>query len=71
MGDIKDLDPDVVQGVLNFIGTNTQVPETLEVPEDVKEGMGVGPSDMGTEDVPDKLGSLRLLNKVSFGIREQ
>ena len=43
MGDVKDLDPDVVQGVLNFIDTNTQVPETLEVPEDVKEGMGWGP----------------------------
>ena len=71
MGDIKDLDPDVVQGVLNFIDTNTQVPETLEVPEDVKEGMGVGLLDMGTENVPDKLGSLRLLNKASFGIREQ
>ena len=71
MGDVKDLDPDVVQGVLNFIDTNTQVLETLEVPEDVKEGMGVGPSDTGTENVPDKLGSLRLLNKVSFGIREQ
>ena len=56
MGDVKDLDPDVVQGVLNFIDTN---PETLEVLEDVKEGMGVGPSDTGTENVPDKLGSLR------------
>ena len=71
MGDVKDLDPDVVQGVLNFIDTNTQLPETLEVLEDVKVGMGVGPSDTGTENVPDKLGSLRLLNKVSFGIRDQ
>ena len=71
MADVKDLDPDVVQGVLNFIDTNTQVLETLEVPEDVKEGMGVGPTDMGTENVRDKLGSLRLLNKVSFGIQEQ
>ena len=69
MGDVKDVEPDVV--VLNFIDTNTQVPETLEVPEDVKEGMGVGPTDMGTENVPDELGSLRLLNKVSFGIWEQ
>ena len=71
MGDVKDLDPDVVQGVLNFIDTNTKVLETLEVTEDVKEGMGVGPSDMGTENVPHKLGSLRLLNKVSIGIWEQ
>ena len=57
MGDVEDVDPDVVQGVLNFIDTNTQVPETLE---DVKEGIGVGPTDTGTENVPDKLGSLNL-----------
>ena len=57
---MEDVDPDVVQGVLNFIDTNTQVPETLEVPEDVKEGIGVGPTDTGTENVPDKLGSLTL-----------
>ena len=43
MGDVKDVNPDVVQGVINFIDTNTQVLETLEVLEDVKEGIGWGP----------------------------
>ena len=68
ISDVKDVDPDVLQGVLNFIETNTQVEGQIDVPEDVKQDMGV--LSTGTE-VIDEMRSLRALNKVSFGIREQ
>ena len=71
IGDVKDVDPDVLQGVLNFIDTNTQVAEQIDMPEDVKQDFGaLSTGTMGAE-VIDEMGSLRALNKVSFGIREQ
>ena len=71
IGDVKDVDPDVLQGVLNFTDTNTQVVEQIDVPEDVKQDFGaLSTGTMGAE-VIDEMGSLRALNKVSFGIQEQ
>ena len=68
IGDVKDVDPDVLQGVLNFIDMNTQVVKQVDVPEDVKQDLGVlSTGTLGTE-VIDEMGSLQALNKVSFGI---
>ena len=71
IGDVKDVDPELLQGVLNFIEMNTQVPEKIEVPEDVKQDLGMTSTDIPGTDVKDEIGTLQALNKVSFGIREQ
>ena len=44
LGNVKDVDPKVLQGVFNFIDMNTQVPEQVEVPEDVKQDFGMSPT---------------------------
>ena len=71
VGDVKDVDPEVLKGVFNFIETNTQVPENVDVSEDVKEHFHRSPTRTNETDTIDELGTLRELSKVSFGIREQ
>ena len=68
IGDIKDVDPKLLQVVLNFIGMNTQIPEKIDVPEDVKQDLGMSTTDISGTDVKDEIGTLRALNKVSFRI---
>ena len=70
ISDVKDVDPDVLQGVFNFIDTNTQVPEQIDIPEDVKQDFRELSTGTMSAEI-DEMGSLRALNKVSFGIREQ
>ena len=65
---VKDVDPELLQSVLNFIETNTQIPEKIEVPEDVKQDLGMTSTDIPGTDVKDEIGTLQALNKVSFGI---
>ena len=50
---------------------NTQIHEKIDVPEDMKQDLGMSPTDIPGTDVKDEIGTLRALNKVSFGIREQ
>ena len=69
IGDTKDIEPEVLQGVLNFIDTNTQSPEQVEIPSDLKEEIARTPTDVPA--VMDELTPLRHLNRVTFGIREQ
>ena len=69
IGNTKDVDPDVLHGVLNFIETNTQVPDEIEVPPEVKESMDITSTDL--PEIKDELTPLRQLNSVTFGIREQ
>ena len=71
IGDIKNVEPDLLQGVLSFIEMNTQIPQKIDVPEDMKQDLGMCPTDIPGTDVKDEIGTLRALNKVSFGIREQ
>ena len=68
IGDIKDVDPELLQGVLNFIEMNTQIPQKIDVPEDMKQDLGMCPTDIPGTDVKDEIGTLRALNKVSFRI---
>ena len=68
LGDMKDVDPEVIQGVFNFIDTNTQVPEQVEVPDDVKKDFDMSSTPTMDTDGKDEFGTLRALNKVSFGI---
>ena len=68
IGDIKDVDPELLQGVLNSIEMNTQIPEKIEVPEDVKQDLGMSSTDIPGTDVKDEIGTLRALNKVCFRI---
>ena len=58
IGDVKDVDPELLHGVLNFIETNTQVPEKIEVPEDVKQDLGMTSTDIPGTDVKDEIGTL-------------
>ena len=71
IGNVKDVDPKLLQGVLNFIEMNTQIPEKIEVLEDVKQDLGMSTTDIPGTDIKDEIGTLRALNKVSFGIQEQ
>ena len=71
VGDVKDVDPEVLKGVFNFIETNTQVPENVDISEDVKENFRTSPTHTNETDAIDELGTLRELSKVSFSIREQ
>ena len=71
IGDVKDVDPELLQGVLNFIEMNTQIPEKIDILEDIKQDLGMSTTDIPCTDVKDEIGTLRALNKVSFGIREQ
>ena len=69
IGGVKDVDPEVLQGVLNFIDTNTQAPDPIDVPEDVKEELAM--TSTSTCYVKDEFGTLQALKKVLFGIWEQ
>ena len=71
IGNIKNVEPDLLQDVLSFIEMNTQIPQKIDVPEDMKQDLGMCPTDIPGTDVKDEIGTLRALNKVSFGIREQ
>ena len=65
----SDVEAEVLQGLLNFIDSNTQVPEEIVVSKEVKDDL-----QMSTPDVPeikDDLTPLRQLSSVTFGIREQ
>ena len=69
IGNTSDVDAEVLQGLLNFIDSNTQVPEEIVVSKEVKDEL-----QMSTPDVPeikDDLTPLRQLSSVTFGIREQ
>ena len=68
IGDIKDVDPELLQGVLNFIEMNTQIPQKIDIPEDMKQDLGMSPTDILGTDVKDEIRTLRALNKVSFRI---
>ena len=68
IGNVKDVDPELLQGVLNFIEMNTQIPEKIDMPEDVKQDLGMSTTDILGTDVKDEIGTLPALNKVSFGI---
>ena len=54
----KDVDPELLQGVLNFIAMNTQIPEKIDVPEDVKQDLGMSTTDILGTDVKDEIGTL-------------
>ena len=58
IGDVKDVDPKLLQGVLNFIATNTQIPEKIDVPEDVKQDLRMTSTDIPDTDVKDEIGTL-------------
>ena len=58
IGDVKDVGPKVLQGVLNFINTNTKVPDNIEVPEDVKQDIGIMGTDTSGTDIKDEIGTL-------------
>ena len=68
IGDIKNVEPDLLQGVLSFIEMNTQIPQKIDGPEDMKQDLGMCLTDIPGTDVKDEIGTLRALNKVSFGI---
>ena len=55
IGDMKDVDPKILQGVLNFIDTNTQISDKIEVPEDVKHDIGMMGTDTSSTDVKDEM----------------
>ena len=68
IGNVKDVDPELLQGVLNFIEMNTQIPEKIDIPEDMKQDLGMSPTDIPGTDVKVEIRTLQALNKVSFGI---
>ena len=68
IGDVKDVDPELLQGVLNFIEMNTQIPEKTDILEDMKQDLGKSTTDIPGTDVKDEIGTLRALDKVSFRI---
>ena len=72
IGNTKDVGPEVLQGLLNFIDSNTQESEEMpqvDIPFDVKEDIASTPPLV--PEVKDEVTPLRQLNSVSFGIREQ
>ena len=58
IGDVKDVDPKLLQGVLNIFDMNTQVPEKIEVLEDVKQDLGMTSTEITGTDVKDEIGTL-------------
>ena len=58
IGDIKDVDPKLLQGVLNFIEMNTQIPEKIDILEDMKQDLGMSTTDIPGTDVKDEIGTL-------------
>ena len=48
-----------------------QIPQKIDIPEDMKQDLGMSPTDIPGTDVKDEIGTLQALNKVSFRIREQ
>ena len=73
VGDTKDLEPDVLHSLLNFIDSNAQ--DSSEIPEvdldpDTKQGMSSETIDPATSS-SDALSTVRDLNTTGMAIREQ
>lgn len=71
VGDTKDVNPEVLNSVLNFIETNWADCDSVQVNEEVKESFSVDTDIKSGSDVPETVASLLQLKRIGDGIREQ
>ena len=71
IGDTKEVNPEVLHSVLNFIDGNWTDCDSVEVNEDVKESLSVDTPIKGSSDVPGSVQRLLQLKRIGDGIREQ
>lgn len=71
IGETKDVNPEVLHSVLNFIDANWSDCNMVEVDEDVKESLTADTPIISSSDVPDDLEKLLHRKRIGDGIREQ
>ena len=71
IGDTKDVNPEVLHSVLNFIEANWTDCNSVEVNEDVKESLTADTPIISSSDVPGNVEKLLQLKRIGDGIREQ
>ena len=71
IGDTKDVNPEVLHSVLNFIEANWEECNSVEVNEDVKESLNVDTPNISSSNVPGNVQKLLNLKRIGDGIREQ
>ena len=71
IGDTKDVKPEVLHSVLNFIEANWTDCNSVEVNEDVKESLTTDTPIISSSDVPGNVEKLLQLKRIGDRIREQ
>ena len=71
IGDTKDVNPEVLHSVRNFIEANWTDCNSVEVNEDVKESLTADTPMISSSDVPSNVEKLLQLKRIGDGIREQ
>ena len=71
VGDTKDVNPEVLHSVLNFIEVNWEDCSSVEVNEDLKESLTVDTAIGGGCEVPETMKRLLQLKQIGDRIREQ